>query len=167
MDMDALANKGRALIDDILYLTLSTSSPEGVPWCSPVNTAFDNDYNFYWGSARDTRHSVNIRQNSRCCAVIYNSALAEGQGTAVYMDGHAYELRPDTWMEGLHLLRARSGDPDKYVPLDYYSALRDVRIYNFRPDRFYMLLPGGDPRFDTFAACRVEVDIRRQGLGHA
>jgi nitroimidazol reductase NimA-like FMN-containing flavoprotein (pyridoxamine 5'-phosphate oxidase superfamily) len=159
MQDNKLTQEARQLIAEIPFLTLATADSSGVPWCTPVNTAYDSCYRFYWASAIDTQHSQNIRQNSRTGAVIYNSSLAEGSGQAVYMDGHAYELTPDTWMSALDLLRTRSSHPDKFYPRDYYNALRDIRIYTFIPEAFFMLQPGGDTRFEAYAACRTKIEL--------
>lgn len=152
---------GRDLIERILYLTLSTVDEHGQPWCSPVNTAFDADYNFYWGSAINKQHSRNICANGKAFAVIYDSSLPEGVGNAVYMVGHARELTPQTWQEGLALLRSRSSNPDKYYPRSYYQTLRAQRIYMFSPQEFYMLKPGGEIIDGAFTSQRMAVDLRQ------
>jgi hypothetical protein len=50
-------------IQEIQYITIATirthndSQPMSQPWNSPVYSAFDHDYNFYWVSDRHSQHS--------------------------------------------------------------------------------------------------------------
>ena len=68
------------IINDILYATIATADKNGQPWNSPVYSAFDEDLNFYWTSAKDSQHSQNIRENPKRFIVIYDSTVVEGQG---------------------------------------------------------------------------------------
>jgi hypothetical protein len=148
------------IIDNIIYITLATSDLDNVPWCTPVFAACDQFYNFYWASGFETRHSMNIRYNPATGVTIYDSSVEEGKGEALYMEGQAYELTPDTWQEGLGLLRKKSKFPDKYYPRNDYKNLGAVRIYKFTPKKFYMLNPEGDPRYKTYADCRLEINLQ-------
>ena len=57
--------KARKIIEKILYITIATSSKGGAPWNSPVYSAFDEDYNFFWASWKENQHSKNIRENNQ------------------------------------------------------------------------------------------------------
>lgn len=155
-----MIQEARQIIGEILYLTLATADAQGRPWCTPVFTAHDEDYNFYWASGFEARHSKNIRENERVGATVYDSRSPDGEGQAVYMDGSAQELDHHTWHEGVVLLRQRCLKPEKFYPLGQFDHTGPVRVYRFTPETFYMLNPDGDPRYDEYADCRVEIDMR-------
>jgi general stress protein 26 len=70
-----LSERAKEIISKILYITIATVTPEGKPWNSPVYSAFDEDYNFYWNSWKENQHSKNIERNNDIFIVIYDSTL--------------------------------------------------------------------------------------------
>jgi len=86
------SDKAKDVIEKVLYITIATSDKEGVPWNSPVYSAFDENYNFYWASWVENQHSKNIRENDNVFIVIYDSTVPEGTGFGVYMKGKAKQL---------------------------------------------------------------------------
>src|SRR3989338_5698506 len=60
-----LVAQAKEVIHKIIYLTLATCSNKGEPWNSPLYTAFDKNYNFYWASWIKNQHSQNIRENGK------------------------------------------------------------------------------------------------------
>lgn len=87
--------KARKIIEKILYITIATGSKDGRPWNSPVYSAFDENYNFYWASWKENQHSKNIRENNNVFIVIYDSTVPEGTGEGVYIKAKAYELNDE------------------------------------------------------------------------
>lgn len=65
--------RAKEIIKEILYITIATTSREGQPWNSPVYSAFDESYNFYWASDQNGQHSKNIAENNKIFIVIYDS----------------------------------------------------------------------------------------------
>ena len=57
--------EAKEIISKILYITIATSTKSGVPWNSPVYSAYDKNYNFYWISWRKNQHSKNIKDNNQ------------------------------------------------------------------------------------------------------
>jgi general stress protein 26 len=84
------SNRAKEIIRNILYITLATTSKEGWPWNSPVYSASDESYTFYWISYKNAQHSKNITENRRVFIVIYNSTVPEGTGVGVYIQAKAY-----------------------------------------------------------------------------
>src|SRR5919205_4480788 len=89
---DANEQKSKDIISKVLYITISTASKDGTPWNSPVYSAFDQDYNFYWASDQNGQHSKNIAENDKVFIVIYDSTIPEGTGEGVYIQARAYKL---------------------------------------------------------------------------
>ena len=157
--MSDLENTAKIIIKEVVYLTLATADKNGKPWCTPVFTAYNDNYEFFWASGIETRHSLNIDENPDIAATIYDSSVPEGEGQAVYMEGVAEQLNPDNNQEGLKLLRARCNKAEEYYPLDAYQNETPVRIYKFTPKNFYVLNPDGDERYDVYADCRLQIKL--------
>src|SRR5690348_8698929 len=84
--------RAKQIIEKILYITLATVDNDGQPWNSPVYSAYDSEYNFYWASDRNGQHSRNIAENNKVFVVIYDSTVPEGTGEGVYIQAKAYML---------------------------------------------------------------------------
>lgn len=90
--MDKYLTRAKKIISNILYITIATSSKDGTPWNSPVYSAFDEGYNFFWASDQKGQHSKNIAENNKVFIVIYDSTVPEGTGEGVYLQAKAYML---------------------------------------------------------------------------
>lgn len=133
-DLNKLAKK---IIEKILYITIASVTPEGLPWNSPVYLAYDKNYNFYWASWKDNQHSKNIRNNPNVYIVIYDSTVPEGTGQGVYIQAKAYELTSlKEIAKALLLLYSRKGkNPRKVIEfLKRYPR----RIYKAVPEKFWI-----------------------------
>lgn len=94
-ELNELAATGAELIKTNNYITVATVDENGEPWNSPLNTAFDEDLNFYWKSPNDCQHSFNIRNNGKVFFVLFDSHAEVGKGIGVYFKGHAMQLEED------------------------------------------------------------------------
>lgn len=48
--MDKKIERAVKVIKKIEYINIASITPEGLPWNTPVYTAFDKNLNFYWMS---------------------------------------------------------------------------------------------------------------------
>ncbi|MBO0819584.1 MAG: pyridoxamine 5'-phosphate oxidase family protein [Nocardiopsaceae bacterium] len=141
-------------------MTVATVSRDGtgIPWATPVYTAFDGDCDFFWLSDRHSAHSVNIRNNPDVGLVTFDSTVPEGTGAGggVYIQARARELSaPDEARRAEECLTARAGRPVR--PLAGRSGQSPARFYVARPTRMWVndsLLRDG-VRVDG----RTEVDL--------
>ena len=131
--------KAKKVINDILYITLATCDKNNQPWNSPVYCAFDENYNFYWGSWTKNQHSKNIKENGNVFAVIYNSTPPDGKGFGVYMKGKAHQLEKKDIVEivkSLKLIYSRKNkEPRK--PEEFLGLL-PKRVYKFVPEQVWV-----------------------------
>jgi len=84
--------KTKQIIADNIYMTLATASSDGKPWISPVFFAYDEHYNLFWVSSKDSLHSKLIRKNPHAAIVIFDSRALEGNGDGVYFEVEVFEL---------------------------------------------------------------------------
>jgi general stress protein 26 len=90
--MKDLRKRAKEIIEKIQYVTISSITEEGMPWNSPVFTAYDENFNFYWGTHVDSQKAKNIRSNGNVFLVIYDSTVPSGTGEGVYIKATAQQL---------------------------------------------------------------------------
>lgn len=153
---DELTEKAKNIIHKILYITIATSNKKGEPWNSPVYSAFDENYNFYWVSWKDSQHSKNIKENNQIFIVIYDSRVPEGTGEGVYIKAKAYELSDVKEMS--HALSCLDGRVNKkpHSPEQFVSNM-PRRIYKAIPEKVWMNVDGDVN--GEYVDKRVEVDL--------
>ncbi len=135
--MNKFLKRAKKIIAEILYITIATTSKDGQPWNSPVYSAFDQEYNFFWISSPNSQHSRNIKENSRVALVIYDSSVAEGTGEGVYIQAKADELSNES--EITHALKYIYGRIGKSPRLaSEYLNQNPRRVYKAIPERFWM-----------------------------
>ena len=156
-----LSKRAKEIIKDIIYITLATSSKDGQPWNSPVYSAYDKDYNFYWGSWRENQHSKNIAENNRIFVAIYDSKAKEGTGEGVYILAKAYMLEDEEEVKrALGYLDGRVGKKkDSATRVKQFLGDKPRRIYKAVPEKFWV---NGDGDINgEYIDVRFEVNPRK------
>lgn len=90
--MNKYQKKAIEIIRGNIYMTIASASKNGKPWISPVFFAYDQHYNLYWVSNKNSRHSDLIRENPQVAVVIFDSRAPEGEGDGVYFEAKVEEL---------------------------------------------------------------------------
>jgi nitroimidazol reductase NimA-like FMN-containing flavoprotein (pyridoxamine 5'-phosphate oxidase superfamily) len=130
-------NRAIEIIEKITYITIATVDEGGQPWNTPVFGAYDEQYNFYWGSSRESQHSHNIKNNSKVFIVIYDSTVPAGAGEGVYIQANATELNDPSEIKTAHRhLQGRR--PEPYWKLEYFNMRSPISLYRAVPSGFWM-----------------------------
>lgn len=130
--------RARYIIESNLYCTLSTCTPDGFPWASPVFFAYDRSWNLYWSSATASQHSQNLYANQgRVAIAIYSTRVDEGKGQGLYLNGTASELAPEQTSAIMQLLLERTDRSLIRTEADYLAPSYR-RIYHFRPQKVWI-----------------------------
>lgn len=126
--------KAKEILSQIRYATISTVTPEGKPWNSPVAHELDSEYNIYWFSDKENQHSKNVRANPYAFIVIYDSTVPEGEGEGVYIEADVEELN-----DAEEINKIRNAKKQAVVN-DANEFLGDVvrRCYKATPKRIWM-----------------------------
>lgn len=146
----------KKVIHDILYITIATASKAGEPWNSPVYSAHDDKYNFFWVSWLNNQHSQNIKENSNIFLVIYNSTVPEGTGFGVYLKGTAKALESDDMDEIKRASALLAGRKNK-KPRNPEEYLGDYprRVHKFVPEQVWV---NGDGDIDgNYVDVRIDI----------
>lgn len=159
---DSNVTKAHKIIEKILYITIATASKDGVPWNSPVYSAYDKNYNFYWASWRENQHSKNIRENNNIFIVIYDSTVPEGTGEGVYIQAKAYMLtNPKEIEHALGYLDGRvNKKKDLKTRISQFRGDKPRRVYQAVPEKVWMN-DVGDVNGE-YIDKRIEVDLLKE-----
>lgn len=148
--------RAKEIIFKIAYITIASVSEDNQPWNTPVFTAYDQNYNFYWGSYRNSQHSKNIRARKEVFLVMYDSTVSPGSGEGVYIKAVAEELEdPQEIVFALKLLRDRHIVP--YWRIEQVQGGAPIRLYKATPEKFWM---NGESSVDgNYIDTRVEIKM--------
>ena len=131
------AERAKEIIAKIPYVTIATVAKDSKPWNAPVFAAYDTDYNFYWGTYRNSQKSKNIRANENIFIVIYDSTAPAGKGEGVYIEAVAAELKNAEEIRMAHkLLRDRHIVP--YWKLEQVQGAGPIRLYRAESKKVWM-----------------------------
>lgn len=144
------------IIKEVQYITLATVTPEGQPWNSPLYTAFDKNYTFYWASDMENVHSKNIQKNNKAFGVIYDSTAKAGTGFGVYFMGKAHQINnPVEMVKAIKLLYCRTGN--KPAAIKEFTKRFPRRLYKFVPEKTWI---NDDGKKDgEFVDVRIELPL--------
>ena len=148
-----LSRRAKYIVENIKYVTVATVSEDGQPWNAPVFCAYDQNYNFYWGSYKDSQHAKNLHVNNKAFLVIYDSTVEAGQGEGVYLEAEVTELTDGSEIQKAHrLLQDRS--PVPYWGLDEFEDDTPIALYKAKPFKAWM---NGEGEIDGHY-----IDIRKE-----
>jgi hypothetical protein len=139
-DLDAHARK---LIDANSYVTLATADADGKPWVSPVFFATADYRLFFWTSADDALHSLNIAVRPQVSMVIFDSQVPPYHGRAVYLSGAATEVAEPDLEHGLGIYPRPSHRESITVEPGDLTAPSAYRLYQATVSDAFVLCPRG------------------------
>ena len=153
--------QAKKIIADNIYMTIATAPPDGKPWISPVFFAYDDAYNLYWVSDRNSRHSNLVRENNKVAIVIFDSSAPEGEGDGVYFEAHAAELNNTQEIKkAMLILGARvTKEEFRVKKIDEVVERGAWRIYKAVPQKISKLKEGeyvNEQHVDR----RIEIDLK-------
>jgi uncharacterized protein YhbP (UPF0306 family) len=138
------------------YLVLGTADDNGRPWATPVFYAADGERRILWVSSPDSRHSRNIAARPEVAITVFDSHAPIGGAEALYLEATAGTVAGDDCPAALAVLNAR-------LPASHRLGSEDLeptgplRVYEARVARHFVLIRGGDSRFDNVTDARLEV----------
>lgn len=105
---ESSADVARRVIDVNSYMTLATADATGRPWATPVWFAERDGREFVWVSRPGTQHSRNIADRPEVTLVVFDSSVAVGSATAMYVEAVAGEVAEADRADALAVFNARS-----------------------------------------------------------
>jgi nitroimidazol reductase NimA-like FMN-containing flavoprotein (pyridoxamine 5'-phosphate oxidase superfamily) len=151
-----LEERAAAVIEANKYMTLGTIGGDGRPWVSPVYFTPDGHDDFYWASSPEAAHSLNIARDPNVSIVIFDSSVAIGHASAVYVNAQA-ELVPDDELESRATHYAARYPELRAYGVDELREPADLRLYRARAVAHWLLIRGRDPEYGTGIDSRLPV----------
>lgn len=151
-----LSKRAKEIIDSIKYVTIASVTKDGLPWNSPIFSAYDEDYNFYWGTHKDSQKAKNIRANGNVFLTIYDSTVSPGTGEGVYVKATAHEVtEPNEVKRVFELLKKRHATSF----WDFAAVQGDgpIRLYKAVPQQAWM--NDGDKKNRHYIDIRTEIKL--------
>lgn len=139
--MNTLAAHAQTIIDTNRYLTLGTVDADGQPWTSPVYFAPGGDREFYWLSATDAQHSLNLAERPRVSLVVFDSTVPPYHGRAVYGVGPAGELSGTDLDRALEFYPGSPSRGGSQVEREDVTGAAPYRIYRATASELWVLCP--------------------------
>jgi hypothetical protein len=107
------------------------------------------------GSHVGSQHSQNIRANGKAFIVVYDSTVAPGLGSGVYIQAKCLELTDPSEVIAAHKL-IQDRRPNPYWKLEEVQAGRPVHLFKAIPQKIWM---NGDGEKDgQYIDVRVEAE---------
>jgi general stress protein 26 len=152
-----LSKRAKEIISNIYYITIASVTKDGMPWNSPVFSAFDEDYNFYFGTHKDSQKAKNIKNNENVFLVIYDSSVRPGTGEGVYIRAKAQQMTdPREVKRVFDLLKQRHATD--FWDFAALSEAGPIRLYKVVPDKAWMNDNGS--KDGHYVDIRTEIDLR-------
>ena len=136
------------LLDANHYCVLATANAAGEPWATPVFFAARHDRELFWVSSPTSRHSRNIEARPTIGITIFDSTAPIGGAEALYLEAQASAVESSLHAEALGVLNARL-PPQKALALADLLPTGPLQPYRATATRHYVLIRGGDTRFDN------------------
>src|SRR3989344_9180348 len=158
--MQNYTEKAKEIIAKNIYMTIATATRDGEPWISPVFFAYDNDYNLFWTSEKESRHSRLIRENGRVAIVVFDSSAPEGEGDGVYFEANAAEINdPEEAKQAMALFSARATqDEFKVWKVEEVTGDGAWRMYKATPHKISKLTEGEYVN-EQYVDRRIEISL--------
>lgn len=132
-----LSERAKEIIQDREYITIATVGEDGQPWNSPVYSAFDESYTFYWGSDVEAQHSRNIATNNKVFLVIYDSTVPAGEGEGVYVKAVAEKIVDEDEKDKAHKI-IQDRRPNWYWHREQFDESTPLALYKATPVQIWM-----------------------------
>jgi uncharacterized protein YhbP (UPF0306 family) len=138
------------------YLVLGTADGEGRPWATPVFFVADGEHRVLWVSAPDSRHSRNIAARPEVAITIFDTHAPIGGAEALYLEATAGPVADDERTAALAVLNTGLPTRHQLGPEDLEPA-GPLRVYQAAITSHFVLIRGGDTRFDNVTDARLPV----------
>ncbi|PIZ64191.1 hypothetical protein CO051_01455 [Candidatus Roizmanbacteria bacterium CG_4_9_14_0_2_um_filter_39_13] len=120
-----LNNLARKIIAQNQYMIIGSSS-ESNAWVSPVVYAPDSDYNLYFVSLPNSKHSENIASNSQTCISIFNSHQPFGEGVGLQIEGEAQQVNNSELVHAIRIYATRKWPYSNNILKTYIEGFKKV-----------------------------------------
>ena len=133
----------RLLVESILTesrdLILATAK-NNIPWAAELVFGHDANFNLYWISDIDTRHSSELKKNPNVAGVITVQPAGEIKNRGLQIEGVARELKEEEIIGAAREYFAKRGTPHMPKTIEEGNKLTQGRSwYILKPTKIYII----------------------------
>lgn len=133
----------KSLVEAILRqsrdLVLATSS-NNIPWAAELVFGHDKDFNLYWISDENARHSQELVKNPQVAAVVTVQPAGEIKNRGLQIQGQARKLKEGEILGAAREYFAKRGTTKLPATLNDINDLSQGRSwYTLKPTKIYIL----------------------------
>lgn len=161
--------KAQSILNENLYLTISVSDAKSSPWIANLYYAHDKNFNIYWYSSKETKHSKIIKKNPKVAFSIFDSHATGDDVDAVYIEALAKEItNKKELIEGLtaygkKMIRTKFLNSklafDKFVSqITHFQGNSPLRMYKAQPVSIWKLAPSKVYK-EKYLDSRIPIEI--------
>lgn len=157
--MDELIKRVKNIVENIIYITIATSTKNGQPWNTPVYAVHNKNYEFFWISWVNAQHSVNIRENGNVFIVIFDPTrkLGENHKQCLYIKAKAHELQSEDDVE--NAITCFKENSKKLNKKDFTGEKSIKRIYKAIPEKMWLNSTSESQLTTKTTNMRIEVPL--------
>jgi hypothetical protein len=115
-----------------------------------------NEHELFWVSSPQSRHSRNIDVRPTIAITVFDSTAPIGQAEALYLEAQGSAVEPTLHGEALDVMNTKLPAHQALAPSDLYPT-GPLKPYRATVTRHYVLIRGGDSRFDNVVDQRLVV----------
>lgn len=161
--VENLNELARSIISENQYCSIATTDSTGKPWNSVVTYAPDADWNFYFASTPNSRHSLNIEKNAHAVFAIFDSHQTWDGGVGLQIEAEIEAVSPAEFPNVAKIYATRKypyGGNVFKAAMDFFEALilygKSYKFYRITPTSVWM----NDPNSNSDA--RVKIDLKAE-----
>lgn len=138
-----IVEQARDIIAKNRYLALATCS-DNLPWVAGLAYAVDRDYNFFFYSAKNSRHIQHMMTNPKVAFTIYDSSLPSEDVDGLQISGVGSQVSVMDLPRVFELYYTQSF-PNEIIrekfkqPIEAFKELAVKRFYKIVPDKIYKI----------------------------
>lgn len=120
-------------------MVLATSL-KNIPWAAVLVFGHDENFNLYWMSNVDTRHSLELEKNPHVAATITKEPTGQGQDKGLQIQGTARKLAEEEVLPAAREYFAKRGTPHMPTTLEEANELAEGRSwYMLKPEKIFVI----------------------------
>ena len=113
---------------------------KGIPWSAVLVYGHDADFNLYWVSNEDTRHSMEIKSNPNVAATITMQPTGDGRDIGLQIAGQARILEEEEVLGAAREYFAKRGTDHMPKSLEDVNKLTEGRSwYMLKPTKIFVI----------------------------
>lgn len=129
----------KEILRDSRELILATSE-NNIPWVAVLVFGHDENFNLYWISDKDTKHSLQLETNPKVAATVTKEPTGNGQDKGLQIEGEARVLRDEEILSAAREYFAKRGSPKLPKTQEEANTLAEGRSwYVLKPAKFYVI----------------------------